>query len=53
VITQPPAPLRRPIRQQRLHARPLRVSQRHNRTNDPMIGKWRSSGWGDSATLVR
>ncbi len=41
VIAPPPAPPRCPVRQQRLYPRPLRVSQRHGQTNDPMIGKKR------------
>uniref|UniRef100_UPI000A846816 NmrA family NAD(P)-binding protein n=1 Tax=Streptomyces hygroscopicus TaxID=1912 RepID=UPI000A846816 len=30
-------PLRRPVREQRFDPRPLRVSQRHTRTNDWLI----------------
>ncbi len=41
MITPPPAPPQCPIRQQRLYPRPLRVSQRHGQTDDPMIGKKR------------
>jgi hypothetical protein len=35
----PPAatPLRRPVREQRLNPRPLRISQRHTRTDDQLI----------------
>lgn len=43
VIPPPPTPLRCPVRQQRLDACPLGVSQRHASTNGPMIGKRRSS----------
>ncbi|MDQ0938471.1 hypothetical protein QFZ67_000176 [Streptomyces sp. V1I1] len=37
VVPSPAAPLRRPVRKQRLDPRPLRVGQRHIRTNDQMI----------------
>lgn len=37
VIPPPPTTPGRPVRQQRLDQRPLRVGQRHTRTNDQMI----------------
>lgn len=43
VIAPPPTPPRGPVRQQRLDAGPLGVSQRHTQTNDPMIRKKRPS----------
>ncbi|MFD5514296.1 Dabb family protein [Streptomyces sp. NPDC127051] len=41
MIPPPPTTLRRPVRQQRLDPRPLRVSQQHTSTNDQMIRKKR------------
>lgn len=39
-------PLRRPVREQRLDSRPLRISQRHTRTNDqPIQTKLPRSPW--------
>ncbi|MFC8257820.1 hypothetical protein ACFUNF_09335 [Streptomyces sp. NPDC057291] len=47
VNAPPPAPLWRPVRQQRLYPRPLRVSH-----NDPVIGKNCPSGYPAAADWV-